>query len=392
MAVDERPLLWSQETSDSYKCLVIGENRAYVLTFASDIEIYDLVGHPVNRVRLDGRDVGDLRLDGNGICWVSVGSNLLGFDENGRRLDNIRVTCDIDERIQSFLWVDDTVFVMVARAEIAETADARVVSLQPSGQEVWSSNLEAGILSGYIKKIDFTQGGVIREVEPWRPESWLGAHHSALLLSGDLLLASCRDSTGLGRSFCLARSDGVVRWVTDPHPQGQIQIVGSREFLIGAHGYGAFDTWLYGPDGTVREHWKSAGKAVVSPSGDVRLLESSNRSDPYRLVTLDPQGGTTSGPMIPRGAAHPVVDVEGTVAIWHNGRLVLVYEDGDVEVVFSDPSLTDAFGGRVLLPTEGRLAMTVGNRLLMIETNLRSMADSPWPCDQANLAANPVYG
>jgi len=141
----------------------------------------------------------------------------------------------------------------------------------PKGTTRWSTHLPVGDVEYEgIVEMSVESGWQPRPKKAWRPGDWQPSYHEPLLLSGDRLLASYFEmSSGIGCSYCLNALDGRLLWTTPLRPSSSLAIADEGEFLVGVQGYGAFDTYRYGRDGTVQPHWPSHAYLLVRENGKI---------------------------------------------------------------------------------------------------------------------------
>jgi hypothetical protein len=80
----------------------------------------------------------------------------------------------------------------------------------------------------------------------WEPRDFTPERDEGLLVSGDRVPATYLEvASGLGVGYCLDLGSGDLLWETPPRPIGARAVAGPGRFLVGAQGYGAFETCLY---------------------------------------------------------------------------------------------------------------------------------------------------
>jgi hypothetical protein len=389
------------------------------IALAPSGHIYALVDQAEGRGRLtcfdpDGRPTGDLplpapegwprriarrrlRVAANGDAWLTTGDGLLAVGPDGRPRASVDLPLEPGEQPGCFLLLPDGFLVSFYRPAPAADLGGRVARLDPAGRPRWSTRLPAG---------DVNYAGVVQtgvdsrwEVRPkpaWRPEDWQPNFRlEPLLLAGDRLLASYFEfRSGIGRSWCLDAATGRSLWATEPRPESSLAITGPGEFLVGSQGYGAFDLYLYGPGGTLRQHWDRHAEVVVTERGELRGVEMENCT-PSRMhfSVFRPDGTVRQGPHLSGYyTTHPVVSRGGVTAFWREGELQAVDADLGKETLLRDRgSAGKSIMTRMLLTAAGTLVFGLEDELWMVSSDLGAMADSSWPCGGGNARGNPVY-
>ena len=106
----------------------------------------------------------------------------------------------------------------------------------------------------------------IRPIPPRTPDSWLPHGDDPLIVSGNRLLATFKEwsRSGIGCRYVLDIETGSLLWQSEPLPVQNVAAGGSGKFLMGAQGYGAFETALYQDKVDSMPHWKSHGHCFES--------------------------------------------------------------------------------------------------------------------------------
>lgn len=341
-----------------------------------------------------------LRVAEDGRSWIGLGDSLIEIDHDGN--DRTRLSLDQGdrERLGSFLLAPDGFYACLYRPGMSGHMEPRITKLDPSGSLLWSTTLPVGTI-GYrgVVEAGVHTGWEIRPKRPWRPQTWTPVRYGGsepLLLSGNRLLASFFEfpSSGIGCSYALDAESGAILWVTDPAPTHTLAIAGKGRFYHGLQGYGAFETRLLGPDGTLQRRWKSHGHLVIDEGGRVHCVEMENvLPSRMRFVTLEVDGSVGDGPLLDGyDSTYPAISREGVVAFWRHGGLVLIDEAKTKEILVTDPSVAEEGPmTRMLLSPDGSLVFAVGSEVWMVDAGLGKLAESPWPCGWGNIQGNPVW-
>jgi outer membrane protein assembly factor BamB len=338
-----------------------------------------------------------LRVADDGHPWVGVDGTIVEIDHDGRDRFSLKLDLDRNERLGSFLLVPDGFYVCLYRPTHGDQGP-RVIRLDRSGSSIWSTTLPVGTINfrGVVEAGVHT-GWTTQPMQPWRPETWEpvpDGESEPLLVSGDRLLASFCEfvRSGIGCSYALNTENGALLWVTEPSPTGTLAIAGSGRFYQGLQGYGAFETRLLGPDGSVLRRWDSHGYLVISEDGRVYSVEMENRlPSRMRFVTLLDDGGIARGPSLDGYyTTYPIVTDKREVVFSRNGKLVLIDKGMTMEIINRDRLLNNGVMSRMVLSPEGSLLFSVDHEVWIVQAGLGSLAKSPWPCGGANIRNNPV--
>ncbi|OIV37512.1 hypothetical protein BIV57_10595 [Mangrovactinospora gilvigrisea] len=91
-------------------------------------------------------------------------------------------------------------------------------------------------------------------------------------------------------------------------------------FVIGLEGYGTFDTWQHGPDGSIEQAWHSFGHYAPDPDGSVRVLECDrNTPTESHLVRLHQDGTVERGPALRDGQCSEPVRLPDDTLLFVDG-------------------------------------------------------------------------
>jgi outer membrane protein assembly factor BamB len=220
-------------------------------------------------------DAGQPRVAADGGIWVRDRPTLRGMTATGSPRPRVDLPHEDGERVGSFLVLSDGFLVAWAASAFG---DARVARTDQRGVLHWSTRLPIPDLA-YRDVVQMRRetGWHHEPLLPWKPRFFMPVGEGNLLVAGDRLLATFQDPfSGLGVSYCLDLSTGDVVWTTPSHPTGERAVAGPGRFLIGAQGYGAFETYLYESDGSMSVQWPSHGRLLVSHRGRIRVIELEN--------------------------------------------------------------------------------------------------------------------
>lgn len=238
--------------------------------------------------------------------------------------------------------------------------------------------------------------GFRQEKKPaWKARSWEPGYFSPLVVSGSHVLATCRDSSGLSRSYGVERGSGRLLWATSPQPDGYIGVDANGDFLIGHQGYGTFESQLRSPTGEIKRTWPTHGQALVDPEGRTCVLEMDNGGSSGTFVRLETGGSLARGPTI--GAyytAHPVMNGAGTAFLIRDGAFMSIDNALRRTTLYEGPEIPNHNTGivltRVLLDGRGHALVGVDKTVLSFEGPFGATANSRWPCGNGTLGGNPV--
>ncbi|MEM7344762.1 MAG: hypothetical protein AAF485_10995, partial [Chloroflexota bacterium] len=312
---------------------------------------------------------GQLRLASNGTVWIGATNKLHQYGSDGNRLKTINVPCRESEHLENFLLTADGFLCSFQDSSVREP---RVVKLTVDGKLLWS----ATIFPNQVAFDGVQEMGVHTEwkrqpMKPWDPVIWVADLSEPLLLTNNYILASFGEHphSGIGRSYCLDYISGDILWVTESRPAGTKAITNDEHFLIGAQGYGAFDTYLYDKEGTILNHWPSHGDYLLTEDGEIRLVEMEN-SLPSKMhfSILHTNGRVQKGPHLSGyHTTYPVIDKDCTAAFWRDGKLILIDKHLKKRILYSDNSLPERpLLTRMLLTKQGMLAFVVNKELWLL--------------------------
>ena len=271
------------------------------------------------------------------------------------------------------------------QSDLVLPLEPRVLRLDEDGRSRWVARLsidehELGLRYKYLKALEKAYWNHYFVIEP------------LIVSDGYLLAGYSNERSGLGRWYCLNLENGEINWRTKILPIHHAATVGPGRFLIGAQGYGAFDTFLYdATKGLVRE-WNTHGYWVVRENSEVRLVEMENQLPSRMHVSvLEREGSVRKGPHLDGyHTTYPLLTSDGQLVFWRNGELCVVDETLERHVLHREP-LIEGGGLRMLREPGGKLVFTLQRELWLVETELAEMAQSPWPCGSGNPGGNPVW-
>lgn len=366
---------------------------------------FDLSGAPLWNKTYDALFPGTVKAAEDAL-WLCDGKKYLyHIDQNGATLRKIRLPLQDNEFAGDFIVLKDCFIVCTRKRDHAPHTDPRVMRLTRDGRLVWVTVLPvqdiafSGVVTAELKPGEKAQ---FRPSEAWIPRDWRPDLELPLLANRNRLLVSYTDfpSSGIGKRYGLDMTSGKLLWTTPERPMGTVAFTDKGQFLIGAQGYGTFDTWLYNPDGDIQDYWKSHGDIVLSESGTIHVVEMENvLPAQMHFVVLEAEGELRKGPPLDGYyTAPPCIDQTGLVVFWREGRLISVDAQLNLRVLYTDdvPSKQQRFG-HMLLPQRDTLAFCVNtydkeSELCLINTPIAPLAMSAWPCYGGNLGTNPVYG
>ena len=341
------------------------------------------------------------RVSAQGTVWIArpeaAWHVLEEIDAEGRTLNTVVPPCQPGEAIGAFVLLPDGFCIAWTATPpmlrgAAPLREPRVARYTLDGRRLWSTPVRLGDLS-YPGVVELSEAGgwTPQAKRPWTPRGIRSAYHEPLLISGDRVAASFEDSSGLARTFLLDLATGHTIAVTDPAPGGHKAIAGDGEFLIGAQGYGAFETVLLTRDGTTTTRWPSHGALTVTGDSTIRTAEMDNRQpSPTQFRHLSPGGELGDGPHLPGYYTAPLAtDTEGTTVLWRNGSLTAIDADMTTHHLHTLPGT--GITTRTLILEGGLVALALDHDLHLLPTPLGPLAPGPWPCADHNLAGNPAH-
>lgn len=339
-------------------------------------------------------------IDDAGRICIGYPDRIIALDNDGREVAMTPVPSGADAQLGAFVVVDGDVIVALGAANRPKgegDANALLVRLDPSGARRWSTILPSGEISHDGVHVMRAATGFQQEKMPaWRARSWEPGYFSPLVVSGSHLLATCRDSSGLSRSYGLESESGRLLWATSPQPDGYIGVDARGDFLIGHQGYGTFESQLRSPTGELKGTWPMHGQMVVDPQGRTCVMEMDNgRKSSGTFVRLQSGGGIEQGPSI--GAyytAYPAMNADGTAFLIRDGALMSIDRALKRTTLYTGPEIPNHGNSlvltRVLLDGRGHAVVGVDKAVLSFSGPFGDVASSAWPCGDGTPGGNPV--
>ncbi len=328
-----------------------------------------------------------LRLSTDGTIWAGCTSQLQQYDDQGRHVRSLTLPCRKNEALGNFLLLDDG-FIVIIQNESSRKAAAAILRLDSQGNIQWSTPI-------IPEPMSLASAQESPERPPWRPRMWVAHFQTPLLLNGQTLLVHLHDfpASGIGIVYAFDPSSGAIRWALPPRPYDCKAIAGPDRFLIGAQGYGAFDTWQYDTAGANLQYWPSHGYYLLTENNEIRLVEMENIS-PSRMhfAILKAGGSVEKGPHLPGYyTSYPIIDKGGNTVFWRKGELILIDQNMEMTILASENTYPRyAFPSRMLLDDQGNLIFALEDELRIYPAGLEPLANSPWAIEEGSLLRNPV--
>ncbi|WP_435204987.1 hypothetical protein [Micromonospora sp. bgisy143] len=345
------------------------------------------------------------RVDADGTVWVTHQDGasppvftLTGVGAEGSVLHEVTPQQEPGEHAGAVVRMPDGFCVLwlptTPRQRLPHGRTARLARHSDTGSTMWSTPLplETVSFSGVVEASVATEWHVQPKKE-WRPSTLRADHRQPLLVAGDRILAGISDAgSGIGKCTILDTDTGNIISTTEPGPYHHKAIAGHGRFLVGAQGYGAFSSTLYGPDGQPTHTWPSHGQMLIDQHGTIRGPESENRlPSRSRFRVLNPDGSMRDGPPLSGYyTSYPALDATGTAVFWRDGKLLAVDANLDQHELFrTDDDRTVM--SRTFLLQDATIAFALDNELLIFrDTGLAPLAAGPWPCADGNIHGNPA--
>jgi hypothetical protein len=300
-----------------------------------------------------------------------------------------------NEKVETFVILPDGFVVATSEQGTNGPEKPHVLRLTAAGDCVWTQSLPPTRVD-HEEVVEMTgQSGWKSEPSPaWQPESWETIGTDALVVSGDLLLASYFEyRSGIGRHYCLSLDSGHFQWISSPSPTGYVATTAPGQFLIGRQGYGTFASLLRDSSHETLDKWKSHGMVVTQPDGNIGVVEMENvLPSRMRVARYEPGGEVVHGdPLTGYPTTHPVLSEDGRMAFFRDGRLLIANQDLTLTTVLEERGARELLViGRTLLQDDGTVAFTVADEVWLVDTDLAPMAQTAWPCGSGNPGGNPV--
>lgn len=313
--------------------------------------------------------------------WLgsSLKSTIQEIGPEAGRTVSVKSLLKPGEALASFLLLPDGFVVSTCQWQLDISIEPRVMRLDEKGQPRWVTDIRVD-----SEDVDS------EDSDPWTIY-FVG---EPLIVAGDFVLAGYSSvRSGIGRWYCLNLESGAIHWHTELIPVHYAASMGLGRFLIGAQGYGAFETYLYDAVEGLKCEWTTHGYWVVRDNGEVRLVEMENRLPSRMHVSiLELRGRVRQGPHLDGYATtYPFITSDGQLVFCRNGELCVVDERLKKHVLHREPSLSKLGSGRMLREPGGKLVFTVGDELWLVDAGIAEMAKSPWPCGSGNPGGNPVW-
>ncbi len=232
---------------------------------------------------------GDVKDD---ICVLTGSSSLFFSTDSGCSFTEIAIPLEQEERLGKVKIDRREIIVQLYQAKKHPTfgLQPRLLRLSLSGDLIWQTRLpvvnEKRILicSPNVLPEDLPQ---TREKEPryWVP----GAQE--LLISDHILMLSYADygTSGLGAWYAIHTGSGRLLWQSRSEPIAHTTALSGGRFILGTSGYGAFDSYLFGAENNISNHWPANGPCFETGEGKLMLLQSDDsNNDGQQLVELAP--------------------------------------------------------------------------------------------------------
>lgn len=344
--------------------------------------------------------------------WLDCSDRILCFDFEGGEQPALVPPLRENERVGQFVvGANDVAVSLYRERDFDKDAPAldlspRVMRLGAGGKARWQTDLPVERLSfGGVVSASAATGWKAQPKKAWRPRSWTADCYvnNGLLLSGDVLLASyVDDSSGIGFSYALRWSDGQLLWTSEMCPYSRRGIYGDGQFVFSVGGYGESRTFVSDEHGENKGEWKRSG-AFCSSEGEIWLTEQGQTTtQPCHAFVLGLHNTEKEGARLPSHEGAPPALGEDGLIFWRAGQLLRVDSQGRKHVLNSsvgDPK--SRVLSRMLLDEQGTLAFAtagVGAAYEDIESCLwiarepvSPLRRTPWPCDEGNPAANPIW-
>jgi hypothetical protein len=317
------------------------------------------------------------------------------LDVDGSTTRSVALEHDTEEQLGAVVLVGDRFCVAwEATTPPASPTSARVSLHADDGTPVWTTEVSVETLS-FPGVVEMSRDTNWRPspMAPWTPSYLQVAYRSPLLVSGHRVAATFFElRSGIGTTFFLDLRSGHILTTTAPGPCNYNAIAATGEFFIAQQGYGATETVRYDSSGMPAEQWPTNALLVTDSDGRVRGPEYQNvLPSKSRFIELRSDGAVRNGdPLTGYYTSYPAVDDHGSVVFWRDGELVAVDSKLKKRVLLGIPRTKREVLSRTLILDEGRVALALYDDLLMAtNTDLGSLAISPWPCDEGGLRGNP---
>jgi hypothetical protein len=196
------------------------------------------------------------------------------------------------------------------------------------------------------------------------PSSWV-SDGRGLCISGDRVLATFEMSlSGISASYGLDIATGQIVYETALAPYQEIAPApAAGSFLVGAQGYGAFETELVDRDGRVVTTWRSHGIAL--PGDPPRIVELCNVNTALStalsyVTSLRPDGTVRYGARLPGYYTSRIVAAaDGSFVFWRDDAVMRLSADGaQLERMLETPGRKTTFAFALAGVAPGRLVLS----------------------------------
>jgi hypothetical protein len=186
------------------------------------------------------------------------------------------------------------------------------------------------------------------------------------------VVGACDYSSGIGCRYGLALDSGEVAWRTEARPWSYVTPTG-HSWLLGQQGYGVFEIREVAQDGSELERWPSDGYVALIPTGAIHVIELENvLPSRTHASALLPGGAVRRGAHLPEFyTSRPALTADGELVFWRNGELQVVDPELRQRTLAPAPSGELDAPSRMHLTAEGTLAVTLGSRLGVEESDFR---------------------
>lgn len=335
----------------------------------------------------------ELRISKEGKCFVSFSNTIHEINEDGTTQETFSLNLDHDQEIGSFVILNNSfIFCIHGKNE----PNAKVLKTDLKGMLEWETKIPVnGISHEGVVEARADNNWKIEQKKSWSAENWLCLLGDEIIVSKNTVLVNYHEMprSGIGKTYLLDLNSGKIKWDSKPAPFESVSSIGDVDFLIGHHGYGAFDTQLINSNGDIIDKWKSVGTTVISKDKEISLIEMDNASSSKLYHSkLDSNGRIARGSKIDGYyIIYPVLDHLGNMIFWRNKELMIIDSNSKrhslMKIDFEKEPNTSR---RMLLFDEGQLIFSLNKELYILKTNLGLLEDSSWACKYGNNERNPV--
>jgi outer membrane protein assembly factor BamB len=264
-----------------------------------------------------------------GECWLIGRRDVVAITLRGIASHDFEAPLDRREVLGALIRTGDSLLISVYRTKPDRNGalTPRILRTNLDGAVLWSTTLPVGqIAYEGCERIGVATNWEVRPIPPWSPERWLPYGDDQLLQSGKRILASFKEMprSGIGCRYVLDLQNGALLWTSRPAPIANALPLGDSKFLMGAQGYGAFETHLYEEDRIHLQRWDSHGHYVAMPDGPICCIELDNAMPkPQFIVQLLPDGAVERRSERLEGyyTSKPILAADGRIYFWRAGRV-----------------------------------------------------------------------